>query len=139
MDYSVAREERSHPVLEECCRSFHILLIFLTAPKASLFQEAEDEDHGNTNGSDCPPKRVRPRFALNDEAPNGRTCDDSSQKTNFVTDEGFASLVKEEYVYCVGRTEDCWHRGEHPSKQPRDQKWNVVLCTGHLGSPDLAT
>ena len=110
MDDFVAGKECGHSVLEESGRRRpDTRLIFQTPPKASLFQKEEDENHGKTDRTDCPPESVRPRIVLNDEATDRWSCRYTAQETEFITDESFASLVEEEHIYCVRRTEYCWH------------------------------
>lgn len=106
VDDFVAGKECGYSVLEERRRRPDTRLIVPTPPEASLFQEEEDEDHGKTDRTDCPPKSVRPWVALNDEATDRWSCRYTAQETELIADESFASLMKEEHIYCVSRTEN---------------------------------
>ena len=109
VDDFIAGKECGHSVLEERGRRRNTRLIFQIPPEASLLQKEKDENHGKTDRTDCPPKYVRPRIALNDEATDRWSCRYTAQETELITDESFASLVEEEHIYCVSRTEYCWH------------------------------
>lgn len=131
-DDPTSGEESENPVWNERMRQDRVYP--RSVPReACLFQKAKDKNSDQGLKPNSPPEHNRPRRALDNEAPKGRSCNGTEQEANSQGCKGQPPFVQIEDVHDSTASEDCRDRSEEAAEEPRNNKRLILIRMCHEG------